>query len=291
MMRRLAIPVLLVLATPACGGKVVVDGDPGATTSTSVGGSGGNGGNGGSGGNGGIGGNGGTGGTGGAPACKETHDALSVTLNTWDGKTYDCALGPSDYEFSARVELQDGKGFFGLDSCSPAADCTTLSSKLGISAPGLATDVPEGTYVRVHIAIDLFKGGCAQRIQIKNLPAWDGVPNPIMPGEHLWFLGVEGGVGAFADTPFMATPEPLGCFPDDSPSCGGHDDFLLHFQVANNPSDPGAAVMMGGMAYLGANLPGGSQYVSAHNLRSFSSGLCDGPVNLAYWMKHEYPLD
>ena len=47
--------------------------------------------------------------------------------------------------------------------------------KLSISAPGVYLDVPKGTFVKVHIAIIPFMGGCGQRIQITNLPSWDGV--------------------------------------------------------------------------------------------------------------------
>ncbi len=291
MMRRLAVPALFLLALPACNG-VVVDG-PSGTTSAGGAGGGSTGDVGSSGGSGGIGGTGGsTGGSGGAPSCKETHDALSVSLSTWQGKTFGCNQDQGDFQFSAQVVDTPGPGLFVLDSCSPAADCIPFISKLSITAPDIYIDLPKGAYVTVHVAVEyVFQGGCSQRIQIKNLPMWDGVPNPVMGGDNLWFLGVDGGAEAFADTPFVATPEVLGCSPGNSMGCGEHKDYLWHFQAANDPGDPGVSVLMGETGYLGASLPGGFQFVSVHNLRSFSSGICDVPVDFAYWMKHEYPLD
>lgn len=288
MMRRLAVSALFFLALPACNGDVVVDGPSGGTSTTTGAGGAGGGSTGDVGSSGGIGGTGGGSGGSGGASCNETHDALSVVLSTWQGKSFACNQGDGDFEFSAQVVDTPGPGLFVLDSCSPAADCIPFISKLSISAPGIYTDVPKGAYVKVHIAISFFQGGCWQRIQIKNLPMWDGAPNPVMGGDDLWFLGVDGGSGAFADTPFMATPEALGCFPGEPMGCGEHEDYFWHFY---HPGDPGTSVHMGETGYLGASLPGGYQFVSAHNLRSFSSGICDGPVDLAYWMKHEYPPD
>jgi hypothetical protein len=284
MMRRLAVPVLLFLAAPACNGNVVIDnsssaggaGGVVAAVTTGVGGSvvasv--------------------TTGVGGAPSCAETHDTLSVTLSTWQGITYDCGNGTSDFELSAAVVESPGQGLLVLDSCSPGADCTPFLSKLSIAAPGISLDIPVGTYVKVHVAIDVgFNNECSQRVQITNLPTWDGMPNPMMPGELLWFLGVEAGQKAFPDSPIAATPEPFGC-PSEQGGCSTHEDYQWHFQIPTSSSDPGVVVQMGATAYWGVNFPTGFEYLSVHNLRSFKSGACDAPTDLAYWIKHEYPLD
>lgn len=296
MMRRLALPVLLFLAAPACNGNVVVDSSSGAASSGSGSGQGGSSssvvvGVGVTSGVGGSSGEGGSSGVGGAPSCKETHDTLSVLLSSWQGKTYECGNGSGDFEFSAAVVDTPGPGLFVLDSCSPAADCIPFISKLSITAPSLATDVPKGTYVKVHVAIDLFMGGCSQRVQITNLSKWDGAPNPVMSGDFIWFLGVESSLNAFPETPFMAFAEPLGCFPNEPSGCGPHEDYQWRFQIPTSSSDPGVVVQMGDTAYWGASFPTGFEYLSVHNLRSLSSGACDGPLDFAYWAKHEYPLD
>lgn len=286
MMRLWTVPVLLFLAVPACSGEVVLSNETTASvTSTGVGGSDGSGGEG-------SGGVGGTGGIGGAPVCTETHDELNVELSTWDGKNYGCNLGQSDFELSAAVVDSPGAGLLVLDSCSPAADCTPFLSKLSISAPGVHLDVPKGTFVKVHIAIIPFMGGCGQRIQITNLPSWDGEVNPVMGGDVLWFLGVDGSVDAFADTPVSATTDALGCFPGEPPGCGLHEDYVWHFRSASDPKDPGVVVPMGATASMTLVYPPqGYQTVNIRNLRSYSTGICDGSTEVGYWMVHDYGLD
>jgi hypothetical protein len=294
MLRRLTIPVLLVLAAPACGGKVVVDHESTeSTTGTGVGSTGGVGGSGSTGSAGTTGGTGGTGGIGGsgggAPECAENHETLNASLFTWDGKSFGCDFGAGDYELSAQIVDNDNQGHFALDSCSPAADCIPFISKLVIDTPWVSIVAPKGTYVKVHIAVEPFMGGCSQRIQIKNLPVWDGDPNPIMPGERLWFLGVDGGATAFDDSPVMATALPLGCFPGAPPGCGEVEAYSWHFQAAGKPDDPGVIVPMAQAFYWDANLTSGFDSLVARNIRSFSTGACDGPVDLAYWVAYTFP--
>ena len=147
MLRRLTVPVLLLLAAPACSGEVLVSNQStAAATGTGSGPpTGGVGGFGSSVGSVGVGGSGGFGvGVGGAPNCKETHDKLSVALSTWQGNTYSCAQGTSDFEFSAAVVDTPAPGLFVLDSCSPGADCIPFISKLSIAAPRDRRRHPEG---------------------------------------------------------------------------------------------------------------------------------------------------
>jgi hypothetical protein len=287
-MRRLTLPVLLFLAAPACTGEVLVGGEPGASSSAS--GSGGaSTGNTGSTGTGGFG---STGSTGGGVACLETHDTLSIGLSTWQGITYACGATAADYEFSAAVVDKPAPGVLVLDGCSPAADCVQQLSKLSIAAPNVYLDVPQGAYVRVHVSISPFMGGCAQRVQIKNLPSWDGDPNPIQGGDALWFFGVDGDPSAFNDTALQATAEPLGCFPGTQPpGCGEHEDYSWRFQSKDDPNDLGVVVPMGATMYWGTYLGGQYQSLAIRNLRSYSTGICDGPVDLAYWIAHQYQLD
>jgi len=294
-MRRLTLPVLLFLAAPACTGEVIIAGETSATAS----GSGGSGGFSSSvttydGGTGGIGTSVsvGVGGAGGGTACVETHDKLEITLSTWQGKTFACNAGAGDYEFSAAVVDTPAPGFFLLDSCSPAADCTEQLSKLSITAPGIYTDVPKGTYVRVNVSISPFMGGCAQRVQIKNLPSWDGAPNPVQNGKTLWFRGVDGdSAGFFKETSIAATAEALGCFPGEPPGCGEHEDYAWRFQSTEASNDAGVVVPMGATVYWGTTLEGQYQSLIARNLRSYSVGYCDGPVDFAYWIAHQHQLD
>jgi hypothetical protein len=290
MLSRLTLPALLFLA--ACSGEVLVS-EPGASSSSGVatGGSGGSGGSGSSGSVGTSGGTSGGGGAGGSPACKETHDHLDIVLSSWDGKTYACSAGAGERELNGVVMQAPSSGLFVLDSCPPNADCVGQLSKLSLSAPGIQTNLPPGTFVRVHVSIQPFMGGCAQRVQIKNLSSWGGEANPIQNGELLWFYGMDGDPSVFPDTPFHAEAEPLGCFPDAPVGCGGHDDYTWRFKSLDDPKDPGATVGMGQSKIWDASLDGHHQEVLIHNLRSYSIGVCDGPVDLAYWITYAEPLD
>jgi hypothetical protein len=178
-----------------------------------------------------------------------------------------------------------------LDSCPPNADCTEQPSKLSVTAPGVYINVPPGTFVQIHVSIYPTKGSCSRRIQVKNLPSWGGEPNPVQSGELLWFFGADGDTSGFPDTPILATAEALGCFPDDPAGCGGHDSYVWHFQPATNLKEPGVIVPMGETRSWSGYEAGQLQELVFRNLRSHSSGLCDGPVDYAFWMTHADPLD
>lgn len=288
-MRRLTLPALLFLAAPACSGEVILS--PEASGAGSGGGAAeGTGGVTTTGGTSGVT-TGGTSGAGGASACVETHDKLGITLSTWDGGFYACDGDTGDYELAASVVGSPAPGLLLLDSCPPNADCTEQLSKLSLVAPGLYLDVPKGAYVSVHVSVSTFMGGCTQRIQIKNLPSWAGDPNPVQGGEALWFFGVDGDSAGFPNTPLQATAEGLGCFPDEPPGCGEHEDYVWRFQSIDNLADPGMVVAMGETKQWGATLDGQYQSLVLRNLRSYSLGYCDGPVNLAYFVTRADQLD
>ncbi len=48
---------------------------------------------------------------------------------------------------------------------------------------------------------------------------------------------------------------------------------------------------MGDMKQWGATLEGQFQHLIFRNLRSYSLGYCDGPVDLAYFVAQAKPLD
>lgn len=300
MLRNSILPLLLLLAVPACSGEVIVPGEASSSAAGATSGSG-------TGGVGGspstsatTGGNGGSGGlepstsvgVGGAPTCGETHDTLSVSLGTWDNHFFSCGAETGVYELSAFVVENSSPGAFVLDSCPPNADCIPFLSKLSINAKGLYTLVPKGTYVTVRISVDATLGGCAQRVQIKNLPSWGGEPNPVQAGEQLWFLGVDGGEGAFDDSPLDVTTEALGCFPGAPANCGNpQEDFALRLRAKGNPGDPGLLLPMGVADSWNPALGGVPETLVARNLRSYTLGGCDAPLDLAYWVTHDYGLD
>jgi hypothetical protein len=284
-----ALSLLLLLAAPACSREILAPQEAtasstGASTASSTGA--------GAGGAGGTGGGGGMGGGGGAPSCVETYDSMSVALVTWDGKTFGCGADAGDYELSARLVNKPVDGLFVLDSCSPSAVCKPQLSTLSITVTDSSyyAEINDGAYVKVHFAIEpLETGGCRQRIQIKNLPTWDGVTNPVDPGERLWFFGADGGLDTFPDTPVVVTKEALDCVPPgQAPACGAQD-YDLRFRPAGDASSPGVLVPMGKQGYL---VPGSETYggLEIRNLRS-STSACEPIVNLAYRIKYHFPGD
>jgi len=280
--------ILLTTAAAACGGSVVVSpgegggvgttsttGTGGATTSTSTGtttvtGT--------------------TTGTGGGPACFETHDTFSLELGTWDGHYFACGGESGTFETDAKIADIQG-GFIVLDGCPPNAKCMPLMSKLTVAAPGLLLDLGQGTYVHVRVEVQMFQGGCTQKIQITNLPTWGGAPNPVMSAPTLWLLAADGDASAFADSPLIVEPMPLGCYPDAPVGCSPHDDYTLRFRPATGPSAAAVDVAMGATEYWWFSSGEFAQQVGIRNLRSFSLGWCDGPTDQAYWVTHMYGLD
>ncbi|MFO0761108.1 MAG: hypothetical protein U0359_31810 [Byssovorax sp.] len=233
-----------------------------------------------------TGGSGGGGGSGGAPMCGETQDKLDFVLSTWDGKTVGCQSWDDDLvELNATV-ADAGPDFLTLDSCAPNADCLPELSKLTVKAKDLTlTHIPMGAFVRVEAQGFHFQGGCGHKILITNLPVWGGLPNPQVPLERLWLLAADGNLGYFEDAPLMVDTVPLGCYPNDPPGCGEHDDDLLRFRTTSKPDDPGTTVAMG-QSKIWSMISGQiSHPVLGRNLRSFTSGICDGPVELAFWVR------
>lgn len=229
-------------------------------------------------------------GTGGGTACFETHDTFSVELGTWDGHYYACKGESGTFESDVKINDIQG-GLMAIDACPPNAKCMPMVSKLSVSAPGLGLDLLPGTYVHVRVQVQLYQGGCAQKIQITNLPTWGGVANPIETTPLLWLLAADGDASTFEDSPIFIEPKPLGCYPNDPPGCGPHEDYRLWFYPSTGPNDEGVNVAMGATEQWFFKSAEYAQLVAVRNLRSFSLGYCDGPTDQAYWVTHVYGLD
>jgi hypothetical protein len=295
----LALPALIVLALPACSGEVVFSGQTSASsgtggapsTSVSVSASDGEGG--------GVTSSGvtgsssvtaGAGGSGGG-YCGETNDSLAFVLATYDGHIYGCADETGDIELSGQVVKNFGNGDLVLDSCGPAADCSPMISNLTMKANGLSVDIPVNAYVRVQVHMSVNPIACQQRIQITNLPSWEGVPNPVDTASPIWVAAADGDAKTFPDSALQLGLDPQGCFPNPPPTCGPVEDFLLHLRSSLSPGDPGTTVPMGATVFWNFNAQGQFELVQARNLRSFAHGLCEGQVDVAYWITHTTPLD
>lgn len=283
-MARRAALLLLFIAVTACSGEVVIPGESSAGT----GGTGGSGG-------GGVGAStmvssSSSSGTGGGIACGETHDAVQILLSRHDGHMYGCGAEAGDVEFDAEVAQPPDQNILVLDECSPASDCVGFFDKLSIQAPGFFTSLLPGTFVHVRFSAQPFMGGCSQRVQIDNLPKWDGAANPVEPTPLLWVLASDGIQGSAPGAPVVVDTVPLGCFPNDPPGCGDHEDYAFRFSPVGAP-EGSITVGMGDTQGWTLQLSGGFQTLEVRNLRSFSVGICDGPVDFAYWMTRVKPID
>lgn len=216
--------------------------------------------------------------TGGGPGCYESNQAFTMDLAMPNGGTYGCATDSAGtIEFEAQVVSGDSNGWT-LDTCSPAADCIPQYAKLSVGAPDLFAYLPTGTYVRVRVDVQI-PWGCSQMIEIDNISQWDGMPNPVMGGDFLWLAAADGAAQAFDGAPFGIESIPLGCYPNEQPGCGKHEDYQLRFTDAQNAANA-VVVPMGQLGYLGT----AAEYWSIKNLRSFETGMCDDYWNWAYWV-------
>ena len=207
-----------------------------------------------------------------------------MTIVTPEGATWDCAKfmesGTGTLSFDAAV-LKSGLNTLSLDACSPAADCVPLIYEVTFNSDGLGVDVPVGTYVHVEASVDI-PWGCYERLMIKNIPSWDGMPNPVLPNSQLWVAATDGVVSMFEDAPFVVEEVPLDCGPS-SGGCGGGVEpgkYDLRFTPVDNPS--------GGVTVTTAEtktMTVSETYVAVRNLRSFESGNCDDYWNWAYWVQ------
>jgi hypothetical protein len=217
-------------------------------------------------------------GPGGAPACYESGDAFTMDLSLPNGPSYNCNGGATgSVEFEAAVVSGDSNGWT-LDLCSPAADCLPEYAKLGVAAADLYVYLPVGGYVRVRADVEQ-PWGCTQMLQIDNISSWDGSPNPVAKGDFLWLAAADGTPTAFEGAPFTVTQIAQGCYPNEPPGCGPHEDYTLLFADAKN-SGKSAVVAMGQLGYLETS----SEYWSIRNLRSFETGNCDDYWNWGYWL-------
>ncbi len=292
----LASCVAFALALAGCGGSVTgLDGAAGSGGSatggsggSATGGSGGSatGGSGGSatGGSGGsTGGSGGSAGAGGAPAaCAQTHDSIGFQVETYDGSALGCGVKGGTGTRSITGVVMDSKpDMFSLDSCPPNADCiapmqTTI--RLVEAPAGFAMSVPAGAFVKVDYEVQQ-PWGCEQRILVKNVPSWGGMPNPISPDPALWLAASDGSVEPLDGAGFKVQKKALGC-PGSSPGCGGDpaDSYLLVFN-AGSGSKP---VAMGHSITMMHHGAGFDEQWTARNLRSYISGACDDYWNWAW---------
>ena len=214
--------------------------------------------------------------TGGGAMCGvETDGTVSVDIARYMGSVLGCAHstagGEKTTSFKGAIVSSQG-GSIEVDECSPAADCIAQISKISIQAQGIGEAfLPTGAFVEVRLQESDNKFFCLDTVMIKNLPSWDGAPNPVDQGDHTWLVGSNTAF-AFPDAGYRLEAVPLGCFPGQTSPCGPHEDYVFRVTVGSMATD----IPMGTAAEVGA-----PSWVFS-NISSYSTDVCDVPPSFAY---------
>ena len=210
--------------------------------------------------------------------CGKTHDAFELEADTCDGLHRSCSNGKSgQFEISGHVIQSDPNGFM-LDSCVPDDwECSWPPSEFRYWAPGLETSVPVDAFVHVTIAIDV-SSQCEQRILVKNISQWYGIPNPITQGGGVYLAASDGTLETFNQAPFDVDAVGLGCHVNPPGCSEPADDYALEFREQGGQV---VRVGMGEEAALVLTTSSGTESLTFRNLRSYVDTSCDS--NWAYW--------
>ncbi len=151
--------------------------------------------------------------------------------------------GETSIELTGSVHAPS-PGVWEIDTCPPNADCLPSIYKVELSIPGLTPEIPEGGFVTLSSSWENFDGiEPREWIEIRNLPTWGGVANPVSSGEELWLFA---NVGMDDGAPLPITPVPHCSNPGSDPD--GLDSFrVLDLQVqADNGPDGGPFTVQAG---------------------------------------------
>jgi hypothetical protein len=309
--RSLLVASCVVLA--ACGGTVETSqqgSEGGGAEQAGTGGTAGKGGSGGIGpggssGTGGTAATGGMAGTGGAiidggqdvppdASCLRTADRLDLTLAMDGGKTIGCSsypggIGSVTFQGSVdSVKYGPDSIEINVNTCSPFANCISIN-QISVKAPGMYGYLPQGAFVTVEAeAVDASGWGCMQRVQITNLPEWEGMKNPMGNSMGIYLAGADGLVDAFGSAPFKVDKVFLGCPVDGGSPCSTEPmgEYALQFSSKTaSPGDQAPTVFMGPSGgYLQFQHDGVYEALWVRNLRSYVSGWCDDYWNWSWVM-------
>jgi len=263
----LGTPLLLVLA--ACGGSVEIAASAGGTGGSGSTGTGG-----------GPASTSGAGGSGGMEfSCDLSMGQLATSIMAYNGPPPACAMmgpqGPPVIWTGTGAVTKSDAGTLVIDQCSPVANCMPLLTTVTVKGDALALSVPIGAYVKVSYALDPAWGFCTERMLIENVPAWDGVPNPVSASNRIYLTGAEGEIGTFDSVPFVVAQQALGCSTEKG--CGGipPDTYVLF--------TAGTQIGMGQTRTITAK----GRSFAFHNLRSYQTSACDDYWNWAFWAVEE----
>ncbi|APR84533.1 Hypothetical protein A7982_09882 [Minicystis rosea] len=264
----------------ACGGSVTLT-TGGTTSGSSTGTSGGVGG---AGGEGGFGGQGGTGG--GGETCERTYDRFSFSLVDANGTAIGCSAampGVMNELTIQGVVLERSDKTLTIDTCPPDVDCDSDATyHLEVDSPGFYMSAPIGSFIEIA-AKTAFGWGCTSTLVGRNLPDWDGVPNPVSTEPWLHFVGVDGLSQAPEGLPFSVWTTALGCTPTSEGCGGGNNPDDYRFDVKTLTTDA-VSIRQGETKDFVVSDGSLTQPLMFRNLRSFETGYCDDYWNWGFWV-------
>ncbi len=221
------------------------------------------------------------GGAGGGSACKVGGDSFSMEIDRFDGTKYTCVnlVDAAPAPIQGVVELSDA-GSLTVSECPPdQPSCLGEITTVTFAAPGLMMPmIPIGNYVEIEFDIALTQAGCAQRLQITDLPLWDGLGNPGGQDRDLWLAAADGTPDPFIDAPF-------GIYTDAFGDCGaqGVDAYAFDFYLLSAPQTA-VEVLQGDTKTWQVDLPSSDSNWLVRNLRSYQTGNINDTHNWAYWV-------
>jgi hypothetical protein len=99
--------------------------------------------------------------------------------------------------FDGKVRAENGLIY--VDTCGPNAGCAAKEIRISVAGqfftPEDTQAIPNGTFVHV-VWSSLYpspsSGACGRTLLVRNLPTWQGVPNPIASHKSLWLFATLG---------------------------------------------------------------------------------------------------
>lgn len=228
---------------------------------------------------------GGSAGSAGSGTCTRTTDHFSAQIAPAWGEPASCAPGGPAADWTGiGAVVKSAPTALVIDQCPPNADCMPGLTSIEIAAAGLSLMIPVGAFVEVRHEVAPAWGSCSERMSIRSVKDWGGVPNPVSDGNWIYLLATDGTFQALPDSPFSVSAKALGCG-GGGPGCGGDppDDYALVFNVG--PGDPGTTVHMGETVGMSA----GSGFFLVRNQRSFQTAYCDDYWNWSWWATQVHP--
>lgn len=220
-------------------------------------------------------------------ACPHTTDRFSFHIAGYGLHGLGCGAETGTLERNGVVTSVDN-GSIELTTCPPNATggasgpCSEVLT-VYVTSADFAVPLILGAFVRIKATVSETAVGCAEAIQVENLPALAGVPNPYGSARMLWFGGADGTLDTSLDALYHAA-EAQGCGAESRP---GFADQQISFSFAQQAgAAPRTFVLPMGSSHVTTS-PSGDLWM-LRNLRSFryDGAPQSDQSEFAYWIAY-----